>query len=182
MSSRHPVVVAEVTDEPWSSMEHTTRAALWNAGLTTVIAIERMTTHEIAKKADIAHREAREVRRLIPHVAIAKQKRRSVAIERVLTQEAARAAFAARIPKIEEIIDDPETTDAQKLRAMDILGRYGVGPPDTKSSIKPEDVRELVKALALATMPLLEDSEKQQELGREWFSIVRARFPSVEGE
>jgi hypothetical protein len=28
---------------------------------------------------------------------------------------------------LEEIIDDPNTRDADKIRAMDLLGKYGVG-------------------------------------------------------
>ena len=36
-------------------------------------------------------------------------------------------SFAERVPVLEEIIDDPTSRDADKVRAMDLLGKYGLG-------------------------------------------------------
>ncbi len=36
-------------------------------------------------------------------------------------------SFAERVPVLEEIIDDPKSRAADRIRAMDLLGKYGLG-------------------------------------------------------
>ena len=38
-----------------------------------------------------------------------------------------RGSFAERVPVLEEIIDDPKSRAADRIRAMDLLGKYGLG-------------------------------------------------------
>ena len=42
-------------------------------------------------------------------------------------RERCQGSFAERVPVLEEIIDDPTSRDADKIRAMDLLGKYGIG-------------------------------------------------------
>ena len=42
-------------------------------------------------------------------------------------RDACRQSFDKRIQKLEHIIDDATSRDADKIRAMDLLGKYGVG-------------------------------------------------------
>ena len=36
-------------------------------------------------------------------------------------------SFEERVTALTHIIDDPKSRDADKIRAMDLLGRYGLG-------------------------------------------------------
>ncbi len=38
-----------------------------------------------------------------------------------------RMSFEERVTALTQIIDDPKSRDADKIRAMDLLGKYGIG-------------------------------------------------------
>ena len=42
-------------------------------------------------------------------------------------RDACRQSFDKRIQKLEHIIDDAKSRDADKIRARDLLGKYGIG-------------------------------------------------------
>jgi len=50
-----------------------------------------------------------------------------------------REAFVARVPLAEAIADDPALAPTERLRALDLLGRYGLG---TTRELSVEDVKE----------------------------------------
>ena len=167
-------------------MDAKVRSKLLTSGFRDETTIAGASVKVLKENAGLTHTEARSVRKLIPYRKGAVQvdqlveRRHNLAEARVLTQEDAREAFAARIPVLEGLVDDPGTNARVKVQAMGLLGRYGVGRPDTGQSIRPEDVRELVKALALATEPLV-PPEKQKDMSNEWYAIIRDRFPAITG-
>ena len=64
-----------------------------------------------------------------------------------------REAFATRVSLAAEIADDPSLAPAERLRALDLLGRYGLG---TTRELSVEDVKERLAAtvaLVRATVP-----------------------------
>jgi hypothetical protein len=54
-----------------------------------------------------------------------------------------REAFAARVPLAEAIADDPTIAPAERLRALDLLGRYGMG---STRELSVEDVKDRLTA------------------------------------
>jgi hypothetical protein len=54
-----------------------------------------------------------------------------------------RGSLDERVAVVEEIADDPEASAADRIRAVDLLARYGLGADATVST---EDVRERLKA------------------------------------
>jgi len=64
-----------------------------------------------------------------------------------------REAFADRISLASEIADDPSLAPSERLRALDLLGRYGLG---TTRELSVEDVKERLAAtvaLVRTTVP-----------------------------
>lgn len=63
-----------------------------------------------------------------------------------------RESFAARLPLAEAIADNHKLSPADRLRALDLLARYGLG---TTREISVEDVKERLSATVAAVRALV---------------------------
>ena len=99
----------------------------------------------------------------------------------------ARKAFARRIPILEAIADSPEERARDRILAVDVLGRYGLGQA---KGIDEEEFEELVLELASAVQQRLQAAlppERAEEVLRQllgdWREILRAhRMAPSDGE
>ena len=70
-------------------------------------------------------------------------------------RERLRGSLEQRIEVLEEIADNPDALDRDRIKAVDILGKYGLG---TLRELSVEDVRERLRAtLELLKQELHED-------------------------
>jgi hypothetical protein len=74
-----------------------------------------------------------------------------------------REAFAARVPLAEAIADDPAIAPAERLRALDLLGRYGLG---STRELSVEDVRERLTATVAAIRAVVPPAYAEDVLTR----------------
>ena len=65
-----------------------------------------------------------------------------------------------------------------RVRALDVLAKYGLGPPEKAEGLGPEDLGALVEALAAATEPFVNE-EDEQRLEEAWFSVLRDRLAAL---
>jgi hypothetical protein len=63
-----------------------------------------------------------------------------------------RESFAVRIPLAEAIADNPRISPADRLRALDLLGRYGLG---TTRELSVEEVRERLTQTIVAVRAIV---------------------------
>lgn len=63
-----------------------------------------------------------------------------------------RESFAARVTLAERIADDPTLSAADRLRALDLMGRYGLG---TTRELSVEEVKERLGATIAAVRTLV---------------------------
>ncbi len=55
-------------------------------------------------------------------------------------REACRQAFSARIPTLKRIADDPQIGPAERIKAIDLLGKYGLGTTTTVTDTEGRDL------------------------------------------
>lgn len=83
-----------------------------------------------------------------------------------------RQKLAKRLPILSAIADDPATEPETKIRALEVLARYGLGPP--KSDFPTDLVTELAGAVA-EVFHGEQHTEALQELQARWVAIVQRR-------
>lgn len=74
-----------------------------------------------------------------------------------------RESFAARVPLAEAIADDAALPAAERLRALDLLARYGLG---TTREVSTEEVRARLSDTIAAVRQLLPESHAETLLTR----------------
>lgn len=72
-----------------------------------------------------------------------------------------RESFAVRVPLAEALADDPTLSAADRLRALDLLARYGLG---TTRELSVEDVKERLAATIAAVRALVPASHAESLL------------------
>lgn len=70
-----------------------------------------------------------------------------------------RESFAARLPLAEAIADDPKLFPADRLRALDMLARYGLG---TTREVSVEDVKDRLTATIAAVREVVPAPHAEQ--------------------
>lgn len=74
-----------------------------------------------------------------------------------------REALAARVSLAEAIADDPANAPAERLRALDLLGRYGLG---STRELTVDDVRERLTATVSAIRAMVPPPHAENLLAR----------------
>ena len=69
---------------------------------------------------------------------------------------------------------------SDRLRALDTLGKYGLGTQstETEGTVTDEDVEELVAGLALASEPFLREDDLKR-FADAWMAVIRGKFPAL---
>ena len=65
-----------------------------------------------------------------------------------------------------------------RIRALDVMAKYGLGVPEKTEGLGPEDLAELVEALAEATEPFVSDDDERR-LEEAWLTVLRGRLASL---
>ena len=179
--------------EPWCQLQPEVRDALWAADLVTVEQIATTTIRELAKIEGVSEPAARKIRKLVPRprksVVPMRPGRNGGTLQtgnpqgsgriRIEVRQACRDAFHGRISILEDIADETEASLVDRMKAIEILGRYGVGThAETVDRVKIEDVRDLVGGLAQASEPFLRESDLER-FSNAWMDVIKSHFPSI---
>ena len=78
-----------------------------------------------------------------------------------------RGSLAERLHVASQILDDDKASNRDKLQALELLARYGLG--QRQDRIDPE----LIKALALAVQAEVEDSATLRRIESRWAAVLR---------
>ena len=169
------------------------REALWAADLVTVEQLAQTTILDLAKIDGVSEPAARKIRKLVPRprksVVPMRAGRNGGLLQtgnprgsgriRLDVRQACRDAFAGRIRVLEDIADSSEATLFERMKAIEILGRYGIGTqPETVDKVKIEAVRDLIAGLAQASEPFLREADLPRFLDA-WMGVVKSQFPSI---
>jgi hypothetical protein len=74
-----------------------------------------------------------------------------------------RGSFGDRIRIAEQIADGPRFRPADRLRAIDLLGRYGLGPT---TEVSVDEVRDRLRLTIAAVRELLTEDQAENLIGR----------------
>ena len=185
---------------PWTELQPSTRDALLSAGLDTVEKIAALSYREIARRAGIGKWKAQQVRKLIPTASVHTGKAPDPGLPAVpmrrqphggalrtgnpgntgpppsTIRTAFRKAAADGPAVLAAIMAHGETTPADRMRAAEIAAKFGLGLPKAEDALTIEQVQELVRTLADATVPFVDD-ESVPALERAWQSVLGERLP-----
>lgn len=180
--------------KPWRDLPPDDCRKLWDAGLVTEQQVAETSIRALVRIAGVSNRQARKIRAVIPRqvpevTAVTRRARNGGRLwsgnpkqrgkMREEVRDACREAFSGRIALLEELADDELVSIPWRLRALEMLARYGLGtrPEKDREGIALEDVTALVQALAEATEPFVDESDLPR-IGTAWTAIVRDRFPA----
>ena len=79
---------------------------------------------------------------------------------------AMREAFADRIPALADIADSDDSSIADRIRALDLFAKYGLGAP------KAGHDSELVGKLAQAVMVEVQDEDVVKRIHSRWVEVI----------
>lgn len=98
----------------------------------------------------------------------------------------ARLEFEKRIPTLAKLADDDEERTRDRIRAIDVLGKYGLGQA---RGLDEEEFEAVVLELAgavqrrlLAALPPAQADEMLAQLFDDWKEIIRARRTGTAGD
>ena len=185
-----PESLPRLSDPPWVDIPPQICEKLWAAGLVTPGQVAESSVVALEKTAGISNRQARRVRAAIPWrnpkpPRVLVRAMPVSKIERRLMREQLRAAcrevFAVDgIGMLEAILRDEFQPLHQRLRALDLLAKYGLGtqPDADRDGLTTEEATSLLGALAKATEPYV-DEDDLPRIGQTWMALVRERFPEL---
>ena len=78
-------------------------------------------------------------------------------------RERLRGSLDERVAVLEEIADNPDASDRDRIKAVDILGKYGLG---TVREVTVEDVREKLRTTLELLRQELDEDQADHLIGR----------------
>ena len=78
-------------------------------------------------------------------------------------RERLRGSLEERVAVLEEIADDPDALDRDRIKAVDVLGKYGLG---TVREVTVEDVKEKLRQTLELLKQELDPDEADRLIGR----------------
>ena len=188
-----PVPESHLEWWPWVELKPRVRDALIAADIDTPEKIAKTSINGMVKLAQISRRQAKLVRAVIPYdpdghpVTMRKQPKggtlqtgnpKSRGAMRLAVRELCREAFAGRVHVLRKIADDESLPPRDRLRAIDVMAKYGVGTPEKEGTVSIDAVRDLVTSIGQVVEPLVPE-EHHERLFEELVTVVKERFPSL---
>lgn len=189
--------MASAKDEPWCRFPPHTRLALWGAGVDTPEKLAALSGRELRAVPGIGEKGYKAVRAVVPDPggeatgelveqphggAIRRGGKRGNkggrgALKSRVRQSATRE-FGRRIGMLADFADDAKLGVDERLRAIDLLGKYGPGTQrDVAQFLDLDRAAELVRSLAARVQAHVMDEAVLARIHEDWRDVFRAFFP-----
>lgn len=187
----------ELTEKPWADLPARTARALIQAGHDTPAKVARLGGRELRAVPGVGPKGYRAVRSIWPDPSGGGLREGATGHANLQTgnpgnlggdgrpasrvREAATLEFEKRIPLLGELADNTDVATPDRLRAVDLLGKYGPGTRrEIEHALDWDGTLELMNELAAAVDRCVMDQDEKDRLVGEWKDILRRHFGVVQ--